>query len=116
MLDLKYVITHTEAVKQNCRNRNVTADVDRVVGLDDERKRLISAMQVKQQEANASAKTVGQEKVTGRRRRSSLAGVVRAGLRPATCRTNRLTITIGTRTVIIRFSCRCSSRESFQPA
>src|SRR5438309_755079 len=62
MLDPQYIHDHLDAVKANCKNRNVTADVDRVVALDDVRKRLISAMQVKQQEANASAKSVGQEK------------------------------------------------------
>src|SRR5436190_2084625 len=27
MLDLKYLVTHAEAVKENCRNRNAPADV-----------------------------------------------------------------------------------------
>src|ERR1019366_8085884 len=62
MLDPQYILDHLDAVKANCKNRNVTADVDRIVQLDDERKRLISATQVKQQEANASAKSVGGEK------------------------------------------------------
>ena len=67
MLDPQYIRDNLDAVKANCKNRKVTADVDRVVALDDERKRLISAMQVKQQEANASAKTVGQEKDTAKK-------------------------------------------------
>jgi seryl-tRNA synthetase len=62
MLDPQYIRDNLDAVKANCKNRNVTADVDRVVALDDERKRLISEMQVKQQEANAVAKSVGPEK------------------------------------------------------
>src|SRR2546430_15040730 len=62
MLDTQFIRDNLDAVKANCKNRNVNADVDRVVTLDDERKRLISAMQIKQQEANASAKSVGQEK------------------------------------------------------
>ena len=41
MLDLKFVVANAEAVKQNCRNRNVPADViedvDRVVALEAER-------------------------------------------------------------------------------
>jgi seryl-tRNA synthetase len=40
MLDASYIRENLDAVKANCRNRNVTADVDRVVALDDERKRL----------------------------------------------------------------------------
>ena len=45
MLDLKYVTANAEAVKQNCRNRNVSTDVleevDRVVALELERKDLL---------------------------------------------------------------------------
>jgi seryl-tRNA synthetase len=62
MLDPHYIRENLDAVKANCKNRNVTADVDRVVTLDDERKRLLSVMQVKQAEANANAKSVGPEK------------------------------------------------------
>jgi seryl-tRNA synthetase len=62
MLDTQFIRDNLDAVKANCKNRNVNADVDRVVALDDERKRIISAMQVKQQEANAVAKQVGPEK------------------------------------------------------
>jgi seryl-tRNA synthetase len=62
MLDPQFIRDNLDAVKANCMNRKVLADVDRVVTLDDERKRVISAMQAKQQEANASAKQVGQEK------------------------------------------------------
>src|SRR5579863_9143232 len=62
MLDTQYIRENLTAVKANCKNRNVTADVDRVVALDDERKRILSAMQVKQAEANANAKAVGPEK------------------------------------------------------
>ncbi len=49
MLDLKYVIANTEAVRQNCRNRNVPDDVlediDRVVALEAERKGLLSTVE-----------------------------------------------------------------------
>ena len=41
MLDPQYIRENLDAVKANCKNRNVTADVDRVVQFDDERKRLI---------------------------------------------------------------------------
>lgn len=62
MLDTHFIRENLAAVKANCKNRNVTADVDRVVALDDERKRIISQSQVKQQEANETAKKVGPEK------------------------------------------------------
>src|SRR6266851_6192237 len=52
MLDSHFVREHLEEVKTNCRNRNVKADVDRVVQLDDERKRLIQETQTLQQKQN----------------------------------------------------------------
>ena len=46
MLDLKFVVANTEAVKQNCRNRNappdVLDDIDRVVELDQRAPRFAS--------------------------------------------------------------------------
>jgi seryl-tRNA synthetase len=62
MLDPQYIREHLDAVKANCKNRNVTADVDRVVALDDERKSILSKMQKDQEDANLIAKSVGQEK------------------------------------------------------
>src|SRR6516164_2766423 len=62
MLDAAFIREHLEAVKANCRNRNVAADVDRVVRLDDERKRLISEAQVLQQRANEVPKLIPKEK------------------------------------------------------
>jgi len=59
MLDAQFVRENLEAVKTNCRNRNVKADVDRVVQLDDERKRLVQETQTLQQRANAVAKLTG---------------------------------------------------------
>ena len=44
MLDPQYIRDNLDAVKANCKDRNVTADVDRVVALDDERKRLLSTI------------------------------------------------------------------------
>ena len=40
MLDAQFIRENLDAVKANCKNRNVTADVDRVVALDDQRKQL----------------------------------------------------------------------------
>src|SRR6516164_827829 len=62
MLDAHYIREHLDAVKANCRNRNVKADPDRVVQLDDERKRLIQETQTLQQRANEVAKITGKEK------------------------------------------------------
>jgi seryl-tRNA synthetase len=62
MLDPQYIRDNLDAVKANCNNRNVTADVGRVVTLDDERKRLLTQMQLTQQQANEVAKNVSKEK------------------------------------------------------
>src|SRR5262245_17620054 len=40
MLDIAVIRQDPEAIKRNCVNRNVKADVDRVVELDNDRKRL----------------------------------------------------------------------------
>ena len=49
MLDLKYVLANIDAVKQNCRNRNMPADivdeVDRLVVQEGERKSLLQAVE-----------------------------------------------------------------------
>jgi seryl-tRNA synthetase len=62
MLDAAFIRDHLEAVKNNCRNRNVTADVDRIVHLDDERKRLIQETQTLQQKQNELSKLIPKEK------------------------------------------------------
>ena len=62
MLDVAFIREHLEAVKTNCRNRNVKADVDRVVQLDDERKRLAQDTQAIQQRQNEISKLIPKEK------------------------------------------------------
>src|SRR5262245_60922437 len=62
MLDVHFIRENLEAVKANCRNRNVKADPEAAVRLDDERKRLVQEAQVKQQRANEVAKLTGKEK------------------------------------------------------
>ena len=62
MLDAHFIRENLDTVKANCRNRNVRADPDRVVQLDDERKKLIQETQTLQQRANEVAKVTGKEK------------------------------------------------------
>jgi seryl-tRNA synthetase len=62
MLDALFIRENLEAVKANCRNRNVTADVDRVIQLDDERKRLIQETQNLQQQANEISKGIAAQR------------------------------------------------------
>src|SRR5713226_1702814 len=67
MLDAQFIREHLDAVKANCRNRNVQADVDRIVRLDDERKRLVQETQVCQQRQNEIAKLTKGEKDAAKR-------------------------------------------------
>src|SRR5262249_33882074 len=67
MLDAAFIREHLDAVKANVRNRNVKADVDRVVQLDDERKRVEQETQAIQQRQNEVAKLTGKEKDPAKR-------------------------------------------------
>jgi seryl-tRNA synthetase len=66
MLDLKYVVAHAEAVRQNCVNRNAPADVvddiDRVVALEVERRGLLQAVEEIRRRQNEVAQATGRER------------------------------------------------------
>ncbi|MFL5328485.1 MAG: serine--tRNA ligase [Gemmataceae bacterium] len=62
MLDADFIRKNLDAVKTNCANRLVKADVDAVVRLDDERKRLANDAQLLQQRANEISKLIPQQK------------------------------------------------------
>jgi seryl-tRNA synthetase len=53
MLDVHFIRENLEAVKLNCKNRNVNADVDRVIALDDQRRQFATRRQAIQQRQNA---------------------------------------------------------------
>ncbi len=61
MLDAQFIRDNLDAVKSNCKNRAVTADVDRVVTLDDQRKDLLQKTQVLQQRQNEISKLIPKE-------------------------------------------------------
>ncbi len=85
MLDVSVIRANLDAVRANCRNRNVpTADPDLVVRLDDDRKRLVQEAQTLQQRANELSKGIPKEKdpakkqeliAEGKRLREQVAGV-----------------------------------------
>jgi seryl-tRNA synthetase len=62
MLDTQFIRDHLDAVKQNCADRNVTADVDGIVRLDDHRRDLLQQTQVLQQRQNEISKLLPHEK------------------------------------------------------
>lgn len=57
MLDLKFVLSNVDAVKLNCRRRNIKVDVDRLLALDGERLSLLKRVEDirRQQNENANA-------------------------------------------------------------
>ncbi|MCX7701776.1 MAG: serine--tRNA ligase, partial [Gemmataceae bacterium] len=61
MLDIHFIRENLDKVRANVANRGVKADVDRVVALDDERKRLVNDLQKLQQRQNEVAKTIPKE-------------------------------------------------------
>ncbi len=41
MLDIKYIRENKDAVKKNCELRNIKCDIDRLLELDEKRRKLI---------------------------------------------------------------------------
>jgi seryl-tRNA synthetase len=62
MLDRKFVVENVDLVKKNCLNRGSKADVDKLIGLEGERKALQSKIDQLNQQANAVSKSIGQAK------------------------------------------------------
>ncbi len=62
MLDRKFVIENAEAVKTNCRNRNVPASIDQLVELETRRRDVLQRVQELNTQANAESKKIGQAK------------------------------------------------------
>ncbi|OJW10868.1 MAG: serine--tRNA ligase [Planctomycetales bacterium 71-10] len=71
MLDLKYVIANLDAVRENCRNRAVPADVledlDRIADLEADRRRVLSTVEDVRRRQNEVAQSTGKEKDPARR-------------------------------------------------
>src|SRR5262245_56046036 len=62
MLDAAFVRENLDVVKENCRNRNVNADVDGLAAAYDRRRQLIHQQQAVQQRANEVSKLIPKEK------------------------------------------------------
>ncbi len=87
MLDVAYIRNNLDAVIANCRNRNMpAADPERVVRLDDDRRRLVQEAQTLQQRANEVSKGIPKEPdaarkqeliAEGKRLREQVAGLER---------------------------------------
>jgi len=57
MLDLKFILSNLEQVKENCKNRNIRIDLDALIKMDEKRRVLIGEVEDlrRQQNENASA-------------------------------------------------------------
>jgi seryl-tRNA synthetase len=62
VLDLRFIRENAEAVAENCKNRDVVADVDLVIRLADRRSELIQELNELRQQQNQLAKSVGRER------------------------------------------------------
>ena len=63
MLEASYIRENLEAVRENCHNRGVIgSDPDKVVALDDQRKKMVHETQQIQQRANELSKQIPKEK------------------------------------------------------
>ena len=67
MLDIKYIRQDPEAVKANCRNRNIQADVDRVLELDRQRRELQFETDNLRRKGKELSETIPGEKDVSRR-------------------------------------------------
>jgi seryl-tRNA synthetase len=62
MLEASFIRDHLDQVRTNCKNRHVTADLDRIVQLDDDRRKLTHETQLIQQRQNEVSKLIPKEK------------------------------------------------------
>jgi seryl-tRNA synthetase len=62
MLDRKYIVEHAEQVKQNCHNRGVQVDVDRLLKLEQQRRGKLQDVQEFNRQANEVSKSIGKAK------------------------------------------------------
>ena len=74
MLDYKFIKDNLEAVKENIKNRNMTADADIVVKLYDERTAMDTELQALQQKRNENAQSMKQKLDNDKRQELIAAG------------------------------------------
>ncbi|MHC4406557.1 MAG: serine--tRNA ligase, partial [Planctomycetota bacterium] len=62
MLDRKFIVENAQRVKENCRNRGIEVDVDRLVELEGRRKSLQVEIDELNRQANQVSKSIGKAK------------------------------------------------------
>ncbi|MFN9913994.1 MAG: serine--tRNA ligase, partial [Pirellulaceae bacterium] len=59
MLDRKYILENIQSVKDNCQRRGETADIDRLVDLERQRREASQEAQELNRQANETSKLIG---------------------------------------------------------
>src|SRR5262245_8010687 len=67
MLDRKFIVDNADRVKQNCAQRGVKCDVDRLLQFEAARRQKLHEVEELNRKANEVAKTIGQAKDAGER-------------------------------------------------
>ncbi|MCA9104105.1 MAG: serine--tRNA ligase [Planctomycetales bacterium] len=69
MLDRKFVLENLAAVRANCEHRGMSAELDQLVALDEQRRAKLADVQELNRQANEVSKTIGQAKDPDERER-----------------------------------------------
>jgi len=65
MYDLKFVRTHSEVLREAIRKKGESADLDKVLALDERRRALLVEVETLKAERNARSQEIGKAKTTG---------------------------------------------------
>ena len=65
MLDIKFIREHSDQVKQAIRNKGETADIDRLIYLDSNKREQLAKVEELKHRKNVVSKEIGQKKKTG---------------------------------------------------
>ncbi len=66
MLDLKFVCEHQEEVRANLKAKKVSLDLDKILQLEERRKKALFAFETKKAQQNKASKLIGQYKKEGK--------------------------------------------------
>ena len=66
MLDLKFIRENTDRVKEGLKKRGLEVDVDKVLGLDEERRKILTQVEEKKNQRNTFSKEIGLLKREGK--------------------------------------------------
>src|SRR5690606_10964397 len=58
MLDMKFIRENLDLVKMGAQKKRITIDLDALVALDDERRKLLTSIEAKKAEQNTVSKTI----------------------------------------------------------